>query len=327
MQIASAAARLVRRRFGWDLVGYAISIGLVGVAGFVLYRILGDIDIGKVTAALRSTSPGTIVVAFLLILASYATLTFYDFFALRTIGHTHIPYRIAAFTGVLSYTIGHNIGATVLSAGLVRLRMYRSWGLDLVDVAKIAFMTGLTFWLGNAFVLGIGLAYAPGTASAVNQLPAWSNRMLAVATLAVIAAYLLWLLPRPRVLGRNGWKITLPGARLTLVQIGIGVADLTLSALAMYVLISAHASVDLVSAIVAYVFAALLGFASHAPGSLGVFEAAMLLALPQIEKEQLLASLLIFRCLYFLIPFAVAIGAFGLRELWMSTRPGGNRSG
>lgn len=327
MQIASTAARVVRRRFGWDIVGYAISLGLVAVACFVLYRILGDIDIGKVGVALRATSPATIIVAFLLVLASYTTLTFYDFFALRTIGHAHIPYRIAAFTGVLSYTIGHNIGATVLSAGLVRLRMYRSWGLDLIEVAKIAFMTGLTFWLGNAFVLGIGLAYAPQTASAINHLPAWSNRMLAIATLAVIVAYLLWLTRRPRVLGRNGWKVTLPNAPLTLVQIGIGIADLGLSALAMYVLISAHAPVDFVNAVVAYVLAALLGFASHAPGSLGVFEAAMLLALPQIEKEELLASLLIFRCLYFLIPFAVAIVAFGLRELWMSTRPDGNQPG
>ena len=60
---------------------------------------------------------------------------------------------------------------------------------------------------------------------------------------------------------------------------------------------------------------ALLGFASHAPGSLGVFDAAMLLTLPQVGKEQLLASLLIFRCLYFLLPFVIAITAFGIREL------------
>ena len=83
----------------------------------------------------------------------------------------------------------------------------------------------------------------------------------------------------------------------------------------MYVLISAYAPVDLVSATVAYMFGALLGFASHAPGNLGVFDAAMLLALPQVEKEQLLAALLIFRCLYFLIPFALALTLFGVREL------------
>jgi uncharacterized membrane protein YbhN (UPF0104 family) len=81
-----------------------------------------------------------------------------------------------------------------------------------------------------------------------------------------------------------------------------------------FVLISAHVTVDVASAIVAFVLAALLGFISHAPGSLGVFDAAMLVALPQVEKEQLLAALLIFRCLYFLVPFCLAILLFTVRE-------------
>jgi glycosyltransferase 2 family protein len=320
MPFAPAVARVFRQRLGWDTLGYIIGSGLIVAAGIALFRLLHDVDHAKVADAMRATPPEAIVIAFLLIAASYFTLTFYDWFALRTIGHVHIPYRNAAFVGFLAYTIGHNIGATVFSAGLVRLRMYRAWGLDLIAIAKIAFLTGLTFWLGNAVVLGIGLIYAPEVASGINQLPIWANRGLAVIALAVIAGYLLWLLPRARVLGRDGWQVTLPSSQLTLIQIGIGVADLGLSALAMYVLIAVHAPVDLVSALVAYVLGALLGFASHAPGNLGVFEAAMLLALPQIEKEQLLASLLIFRCLYFLIPFTIAVAAFGMREAWVTLR-------
>ncbi len=318
MGISATLAHAVRRRLRWETLGYVISAGLVIAACFALVNLLHDVDVRKVGAALRETSTRAVIVAGLLIAASYVTLTFYDYFALRTLGQAHIPYRVAALTGFLAYTIGHNIGATVFSGGLVRLRMYGVWGLDLIDIAKIAFMTGLTFWLGNAAVLGIGLAYAPEAAGAINQLPPWLNRTLALAALATIVGYLLWLTRRPRVIGRNGWKVTLPSARSTLVQIGIGIADLGLAALAMYTLISAYAPVDLVRAVVAYVVGALLGFASHAPGGLGVFDAAMLLALPQIEKEQLLASLLIFRCLYFLLPFCLAIVTFGIRELWVS---------
>jgi glycosyltransferase 2 family protein len=62
----------------------------------------------------------------------------------------------------------------------------------------------------------------------------------------------------------------------------------------------------------------LLGFASHAPGSLGVFDAAMLVALPEFGREQLLATLLVFRILYFVIPFGLAISIMGARELWMN---------
>src|SRR5262249_28725579 len=153
-----------------------------------------------------------------------------------------------------------------------------------------------------------------------NQLPAWANRAIALSALAAIGVYLLWLLPRPRVIGRNGWTLALPSARSTLVQIGIGIADLGLAAIAMYVLISANGPVDPMQTVVAFVFSALLGFLSHAPGSLGVFDAAMLIALPQVEKEHVLAALVIFRGLYFIVPFCIAVLMFGLRELAVSTK-------
>src|SRR5262249_3539749 len=167
--------------------------------------------------------------------------------ALRTIGRDAVPYRVAAFTGFTSYTIGHNLGATVLTAGAIRLRIYSAWGLGIIDIAKIAFVTGLTFWLGNAFVLGCGMAYAPGAVSAVNPLPRWIHRAIGVSGLLIILAYLLWLRPRPRSIGWSSWRITLPNPRSTLVQIGIGVLDLSAGAIAMYFLLSAYPPVRFIS--------------------------------------------------------------------------------
>jgi glycosyltransferase 2 family protein len=76
--------------------------------------------------------------------------------------------------------------------------------------------------------------------------------------------------------------------------------------------------IDFVSLAVVFILATLLGFASHAPGSLGVFDAAMLVALPEFGREQLLATLLVFRVLYFLIPFGIAISIMGAREFWLN---------
>jgi len=69
---------------------------------------------------------------------------------------------------------------------------------------------------------------------------------------------------------------------------------------------------------VVFILATLLGFASHAPGSIGVFDAAMLVALPEFGREQLLATLVVFRILYFVIPFGIAISILGTRELWLN---------
>jgi glycosyltransferase 2 family protein len=69
---------------------------------------------------------------------------------------------------------------------------------------------------------------------------------------------------------------------------------------------------------VIFVFATLLGFASHAPGSLGVFDAAMLVALGQFNKEELVAGLLLFRLIYYIVPFALALMVIVIRECWAS---------
>jgi uncharacterized membrane protein YbhN (UPF0104 family) len=98
----------------------------------------------------------------------------------------------------------------------------------------------------------------------------------------------------------------------------IGVVDLGFCALAMYLLMPAEPHIDFVSLAVVFILATLLGFASHAPGSLGVFDAAMLVALPEFGREQLLATLLVFRVLYFLIPFGIAISIMGAREFWLN---------
>jgi len=121
-----------------------------------------------------------------------------------------------------------------------------------------------------------------------------------------------------RELGQNGWKVVLPSARLTLLQVLIGVVDLGFCALAMYLLMPMTPYIDFVSLAVVFILATLLGFASHAPGSIGVFDVAMLVALPQFSKEELLATLLVFRILYFLIPFCISISIMGTREVWLS---------
>lgn len=313
-------SRSIDRRIGWHRIGIVASLLVLALALFTLYRLLKNINTDKVAAALKATPPEAIGMAALFVALGYLVVTLYDYFALHTIGKGHVPYRTAAFASFTAFAVGHNLGATVFTAGAVRFRIYSGWGLTLIDVAKIAFITGLTFWLGNAFMLSGALVYAPDAAGSVTHLPEWANRSLGFLGLAVIVSYLAWLMAKPRVLGRNNWKVTLPDARLTFIQIVIGVLDLSFGALAMYVLLPAYPSIELPALIVIFVAATLLGFLSHTPGSLGVFDVAMLLALTQYEKEPLVAALLTFRLMYFILPFALAVVALCVREIWFSAK-------
>jgi uncharacterized membrane protein YbhN (UPF0104 family) len=319
-RLLTALGRGFKERIGWKRLGIAASLIIIVFAITTLVRTLKGVDAGVILVALTEKSAGQIAMAALCVIGAFCTLTCYDFFALRTIGKDHVPYRIAALSSFTSYSIGHNIGATVFTGGAIRFRIYSDYGLNAIDVAKICFISGLTFWLGNAFVLGLGLAWHPQAASAMDLLPPAINRMIALGCLAGIAVYLTWLSlgEKRRELGQNGWKVVLPSWRLTLLQIVIGVVDLGFCALAMYLLMPPEPGIDFISLAVVFILATLLGFASHAPGSLGVFEFGMLVALPQFGKEQLLATLLLFRVLYFLIPFSIAITIMGSRELWLN---------
>jgi glycosyltransferase 2 family protein len=308
-------AQFIERKNGWSWLGIALSLTIISVAAVVLYRILRTIDPDELLDAIEATDWHTLIVAGLFVAAGYLTLTFYDLFALRTIGRPEVPYRVAALAGFTSYAVGHNVGASVFSGGAVRYHIYSSWGLSVVEVTKICFVAGLTFWLGNATVLGLGILHAPQAARALDQMPLWCNRAIALALLAILAAYVAWVWVKPRVIGRDGWQVTLPGGPLTLVQIAIGIVDLACCAGAMYMLVPDEPNLGFVTVAVIFVVATLLGFASHAPGGLGVFDAAMMVALWQFDKEDLLAGLLLFRLLYYIVPFALSLLVLGVREL------------
>ena len=324
LNAARTAARFCDEKIGWNRVGMLLSIAIIAIAIIALLRILKDIDLEELLDALRASDPRDIALASLFVAAGYFTLTFYDLFALHTIGRADVPYRVAALAGFTSYAVGHNVGATVFTGGAVRYRIYSAWSLDAIEVAKLCFVAGLTFWLGNATVLGLGITFEPDAASAINQLPPVVNRLLAILVLAILASYVAWVWWAPRTIGRDGWKVRLPGGPLTLLQVAIGIVDLSFCALAMYMLIPDEPSIGFVKLAVIFVSATLLGFASHAPGGIGVFDAAMLVALlhmdRQFDKEELLAGLLLFRLLYYIAPFIISLLILGVRELALALR-------
>jgi uncharacterized membrane protein YbhN (UPF0104 family) len=304
-----------RFQFVIETMGAFVSLTVLGIAGFVLYHMLRGIDVNEVIEATKVTEPRQIVLAAMFVAAGYFMLTFYDLFAVRAIGRSDIPFRVNALAAFTSYSIGHNVGASVFTGGAVRYRIYSAWGLNAIHVAKICFLAGLTFWLGNAAVLGLGIAYYPEAAAAIDQMPPWLNRIAAFAIIVGLVAYVVWVWTQPRRLGHGPWTVVLPGGPLTLLQIAIGIVDLSFCALAMYVLVPDEPNLGFVVVAVIFVSATLLGFASHSPGGLGVFDAAMLVGLWQMDREDLLAGMLMFRLLYYLVPFILGVTVLILREI------------
>jgi uncharacterized membrane protein YbhN (UPF0104 family) len=293
------------------LGGAALSI-TIGMAAIVaLAHSLRNIDYENVFAIIRGTDASVIALALIMVTASYASITLYDWLALHTMGRRDVPYRIAALASFTSYPIAHGIGAVALISPVIRYRIYSRNGLGAMGVAKICFLTGLTFWLGNMTALGFSLLYQPAAIGVVDHLPAWANRLLALVLLGGVCAYLAWSWLHPRHVGKSQWLVKLPSGPLVLVQIVVGLLDLTAAAIAMYVLLPAGVDISFFRLIAVFIAATLLGFASHAPAGLGAFDATILIGLGEENREQLLAALLMFRFLYHLVPLSMALLLFG----------------
>ncbi len=259
-----------------------------------------------------------ITLALALVTASYGSITLYDWLALHTMGRKDVPYRIAALASFTSYPIAHCIGAVALISPVIRYRIYSGNGLGAIGVANICFITGLTFWLGNMTALGFSLLYEPAAISVIDHLSPGTNRLLALALLCGVGTFLIWSWLHPRSIGRSRWLVRLPSGPLVLVQIVVGLLDLTAAAISMYVLLPAGLDIGLFRLIAVFIAATLLGFASHTPAGLGVFDAIILIGLGGEHREPLLAALLMFRLLYHFVPLFIALALFGGVEAWRS---------
>jgi glycosyltransferase 2 family protein len=300
-------------------IGVVVSIAITAIAVFALTHTLKSIDTRQVFEVIRHTNTSLIVLAAMLVVISYVSLTFYDLLALRTIGHSEIPYRIAALASFTSYPIAHGIGAVSLISPVIRYRIYSFHGLTAFDVVNICFLTGLTYWLGNLTALGIGLFVAPDAISLVDFLSPTVNQWLSVALLGGIGSFVVWCW-FPRNIGTRRWPVRLPSGPLVLLQIVIGVFELGAAALAMYVLIPAGPNIGIFPIMAVFIAATLLGFASHTPAGIGVFDATFLIGLGKDDKEPLVAALLMFRLMYHFMPFILALSLFGVVEGWRGLR-------
>ena len=221
-----------------------MSVAIAGGAIFALTHALKNVDYHEVYSIIRGTDFNVIALALMLVTASYGSITLYDWLALHTMGRRDVPYRIAALASFTSYPIAHGMGAVALISPVIRYRIYSGNGLGALGVANICFLTGLTFWLGNMTALGFSLLYQPAAIGVIDHLPTWANRVLALILLGGVGGYLVWSWLHPRQIGRSQWLVKLPSGPLVLVQIVVGLLDLTAAAISMYVLLPAGVDIS-----------------------------------------------------------------------------------
>jgi glycosyltransferase 2 family protein len=298
------------------IVGTIASLGLFAISVVVLVYIVRELDAAEIKAALAAASREQILLALLFTALSYLLLTGYDALGFRQLGFRP-RYRITALGSFTSYAVSFTLGFPLITAGTVRYWIYSSIGVGARAIASLTLIAGVTFWLGMAVVLGIFLLTRPEDIARLSRLPVSLNAAIGGAIIGGVVAYLAWVAARPRSLSFQGWTLSLPGLKVSIAQLSLGALDVCAAGAALYILLPQGYGISFEAFIAAYVIACILGIASHAPGGIGVFEATIILALPGVPTEQLLGSLLVFRLIYYIIPFVIALSLLAGRELWL----------
>jgi uncharacterized membrane protein YbhN (UPF0104 family) len=309
---AAAEPARPHRRFGW--IWTAASIVLFAASLFVLWHIVSDVDPAELSAAFTAASARQLGVALLLTAVSYLLLTCYDALALRQLGYP-MPYRTTALGSFTSYAVSFTLGFPILTGGTVRYWIYAPKGLSPGRVATLTVIAGLTFWLGMGTVLAWSLIREAGSLAVLLVYTNIKiNQAIGLGAALIVLGYLAWVSVKRRSVKIRGWRLELPGFRLSLAQMLIGAGDVCAAAGVLYVLLPGGHGIGYETFLAVYVFAVMLGIASHSPGGLGVFEATILIALSSVPREPVLGALLLFRLCYYLAPFVLALALLGAYE-------------
>lgn len=307
-----AGLEAVLRRLSPYLIGGA----MFTIAVWVLHSTLARYDLGDLHAELAEISPSRLGAAVLFTALSFVALIGYEYSALSMIGR-RLPLRQLALASFATQSIAHSTGFAFLIGATLRYNFYASKGLKIGDVAKVQVFFTITFTLGVASLAGVVVLVEPFRLAAATGLPPWLWRLAAATALTLVTGYVIWGGFFHRPFRWRGRTFTLPGAGATLTQIFFGVADLLAVAGALYALLPPELGLGYLEVLTVFMASIVVGLMSHVPGSLGVFESAVILLLQPAEGQilPLIGALLAFRAVYYLLPLCCGVLVLALSEM------------
>lgn len=305
-----------RRRIPWKAVKRVAGVAFVVLVAVLIFRALGGIDWAKVWQGLKGYDARTLLPAAGLACLSFLLHASFDLLGRHYTRH-HLSTLRVMLTAFIAYIFNLNIGAVVGGLG-VRLRLYSKAEVSGSQVAWVYTIAIVTNWTGYMLIAGIVFSLYPPTLP-----PAWGISELALRGLGVLmflAGLAYWLAcakaTRRRIKIR-GHVFSLPSLRFALLQSALSITNwITLAAIINLLL---PKEVNLPAVLSVLLIGSVAGALAHIPAGLGVLETVFVLLLGnQVPQHTLLAALIVYRALYYLIPMVFASALYA----WMEMRTG-----
>ncbi|EPL07671.1 lysylphosphatidylglycerol synthase domain-containing protein [Pseudomonas sp. CF161] len=272
----------------------------------VLFTLLARrIDWSEVFSTLADFKVRTLIIAAGLTLASFLVYACFDLIG-RTYIRQDLGWRQILPVGIISYAFNLNLSAWVGGIAM-RYRLYSRLGVSTGNIAKILGLSLATNWFG--YMVLAGGVFASGV---VQMPPGWklsSSALQAVGVLLLLLSigYLAACqFSRRREWAIRGVEINLPSLRMALLQLALGALNWSLMAAVIFTLLPGKLDYPVVLGVL--LISSIAGVITHIPAGLGVLEAVFIALLQhEVSRGSLLAGLIAYRAIYFILPLLVAL--------------------
>jgi phosphatidylglycerol lysyltransferase len=280
---------------------------------WALDHLLAEYRYRDITAALGEVPRLAIAGALVLTALGYLALVGYDVVAFRFVG-LKLPTRSMILPSFMTFAVANTAPASVATAGGVRYGLYMKRGMTPALAAAVAAFNVVTYALGLCALAGLVLLLRPVSVPSAPWL-AQSGRVVGAVLLGASLAYLVASRLRRRDVELLGRRLPLPSFRVAQFQLGVSVADWLFSSAALFVLLRSVANVPYIEFVGTFLVAQAAALLLPIPGGLGVFEAVVLvLSAGAAPAPDLLAGLLLYRVIYYLLPLLASGVILGYRE-------------
>jgi len=314
MQTVAARHPHAPRRPWWPVAKRGLAFAFFALVAWLLVRQARTIDWSAVGVSMAELPVPVLLLGALLAAGSHVLYSTFDLFGRHLTGHHLRTGRVMLVT-FISYAFNLNFGALVGGIAF-RYRLYARLGLGGAVVTRVLTVSMLTNWLGYLVLAGLVFLLHPIPVPPTWPIASGDLQWLGFLLLGVAATWLLACatLKRRRWTVR-GHEVILPSGRLALLQLAVSMVNWMLIAGVVFVLLQGR--VEYAAVLGVLLAAAVAGVIAHVPAGLGVLEAVFVALLsPAIPADELLATLIVYRALYYLVPLAVASAAY----LWVETR-------
>lgn len=283
------------------------------VVTLMLVLLAQRVEWREVAQSLRDFDPKFLWLAALPAAASYLVYSTFDLFGRHYTRHK-LPRTLAMTIAFVCYAFTQSLTAWVGGIAM-RYRLYSRFGVEKSAVAQIFGISILTNWIGY-----FALASVVCLAGVITPPPGWpigANSIRIVGALLIVPViFYLWSCYRYPDQSRHafGQDWQLPTIRIGLMQLVGGAANWALMGAVIFVLLQQR--VDYVTVLGILLLSSVAAVIVHIPAGLGVLEAVFIAALQgELSRHQILASLVCYRAIYYLVPLLLALAVYVTLEL------------